>query len=390
MLIDQNMFCSVLLRALVRRNPMYLESIITNQVQANFCRDGWTGSGGALVAFQGIRSPHPPKSKANRVWHFEPLWYMLICVDACVNIKVLSGWHKAVENCLSKGGEDLVLCNWWTTAPVLVRSSVSSSALLLEVEEETAEEDIKEFDSMWWEIRKELDGYLQASQEHVRATQAAAQMLQNYAAKCAAGFSEMKRAYSLSVRAETHAHKILKACMGRCFYRCCWDGLKGSRWGNSRSFGCARPPLFESKGDALKNERNWDTGVLWRIYWCCVYSGAESSSGSYEEGSLWSDSPAADGSFRGSLSQLLQYVFPSGRKPLELVCWIALPQASLEISWWSGALSSRCWGRLCYSTTRPNSERSEKTMFLRDLLSSFEFFDVPLEFFWVLLSSFNV
>lgn len=87
---------------------------------------------------------------------------------------------------------------------------MSSSALLLEVEEETAEEDIKEFDSMWWEIRKELDGYLQASQEHVRATQAAAQMLQNYAAKCAAGFSEMKRAYSLSVRAETHAHKILK------------------------------------------------------------------------------------------------------------------------------------------------------------------------------------
>lgn len=90
------------------------------------------------------------------------------------------------------------------------RSSVSSSALLLEVEEETAEEDIKEFDSMWWEIRKELDGYLQASQEHVRATQTAAQMLQDYSAKCTSGFSEMKRAYTLSVRAETHAHKILQ------------------------------------------------------------------------------------------------------------------------------------------------------------------------------------
>lgn len=87
---------------------------------------------------------------------------------------------------------------------------MSSSALLLEVEEETAEEDIKEFDSMWWEIRKELDGYLQASQEHVRATQTAAQMLQDYSAKCTSGFSEMKRAYTLSVRAETHAHKILQ------------------------------------------------------------------------------------------------------------------------------------------------------------------------------------
>ena len=88
---------------------------------------------------------------------------------------------------------------------------MSGSALLLEVEEAAAEQDLKEFDAMWWEIRKELDGYLQASKEHVSATQAAAKMLQDYSATCTSGFSEMKRAYTLSVHAETNAHKILKS-----------------------------------------------------------------------------------------------------------------------------------------------------------------------------------
>mmetsp|Transcript_11866 Transcript_11866/g.14875 ORF Transcript_11866/g.14875 Transcript_11866/m.14875 type:complete len:211 (-) Transcript_11866:75-707(-) len=64
---------------------------------------------------------------------------------------------------------------------------------------------------MWWEIRKDLDSYLQASQEHVRTTQTAAQMLRDYSAKCASGFSEMKRAYTLSARAEKKAHDILKS-----------------------------------------------------------------------------------------------------------------------------------------------------------------------------------
>eukprot|EP00438_Fugacium_kawagutii_P014501 Skav208986 [mRNA] locus=scaffold395:9431:11834:- [translate_table: standard] len=91
------------------------------------------------------------------------------------------------------------------------RSSVTSSALLLEVEEESAEADVKEFDAMWWEIRQELDGYLQASQEYVTATQTAAGMLRDYSAMCTSGFAELKRAYTLSARAETRAHKILKS-----------------------------------------------------------------------------------------------------------------------------------------------------------------------------------
>lgn len=93
----------------------------------------------------------------------------------------------------------------------LPRSSVTSSALLLEVEEETAEADVKEFDAMWWEIRQELDGYLQASQEYVTATQTAAGMLRDYSAVCTSGFAELKRAYTLSARAEKRAHKILKS-----------------------------------------------------------------------------------------------------------------------------------------------------------------------------------
>lgn len=93
----------------------------------------------------------------------------------------------------------------------LPRSSVTSSALLLEVEEETAEADVKEFDAMWWEIRQELDDYLQASQEYVTATQTAAGMLRDYSAMCTSGFAELKRAYTLSARAEKRAHKILKS-----------------------------------------------------------------------------------------------------------------------------------------------------------------------------------
>lgn len=88
---------------------------------------------------------------------------------------------------------------------------MTSSALLLEVEEETAEADVKEFDAMWWEIRQELDGYLQASQEYVTATQTAAGMLRDYSAMCTSGFAELKRAYTLSARAEKRAHKILKS-----------------------------------------------------------------------------------------------------------------------------------------------------------------------------------
>jgi hypothetical protein len=201
---------------------------------------------------------------------------------------------------------------------VLVRSSVSSSALLLEVEEETAEEDIKEFDSMWWEIRKELDGYLQASQEHVRATQAAAQMLQDYAAKCAAGFSEMKRAYSLSVRAETHAHKILKRA---------WAAV---------STGVAEMASKVADGVILDHLAVHDLHSLNPKAMLSKMNGTEIQvfcDGSIDAAFTVVRKAAAEAMKKGLYGQTHRqlmvlfedpchnsYVFPSGRKPLELVC----------------------------------------------------------------------
>ena len=59
-----------------------------------------------------------------------------------------------------------------------MRSAVSSKNLLEEIEEEASEqawhqflqplslaEAMEDFDAMWWELRRDLDHYLQASQD---------------------------------------------------------------------------------------------------------------------------------------------------------------------------------------------------------------------------------
>ncbi|CAK9016359.1 Uncharacterized protein SCF082_LOCUS13144 [Durusdinium trenchii] len=79
-----------------------------------------------------------------------------------------------------------------------------------QVEEEASEEAMQEFDTMWWDMRRELDSYLGASLDYVHATTAAAQMLRDYSAHCKAGFAELKRSYSHSERAEKKAHRALK------------------------------------------------------------------------------------------------------------------------------------------------------------------------------------
>ena len=87
---------------------------------------------------------------------------------------------------------------------------MTTYAALLEVEEEASEEAMQEFDSMWWQMRRELDAYLDASSEYVIATKEAAQKLRDYTAHCSAGFSDLTHAYSQSRRAEKKAHIALK------------------------------------------------------------------------------------------------------------------------------------------------------------------------------------
>ena len=87
---------------------------------------------------------------------------------------------------------------------------MTASDVLSEMEEQAAERAMEEFDTMWWEIRQELDTYLQASQDYVDATNSAVQMLHSYTSECQAGFSALKQSYALSARAEKKAHEALK------------------------------------------------------------------------------------------------------------------------------------------------------------------------------------
>ncbi|CAE7209564.1 unnamed protein product [Symbiodinium sp. CCMP2592] len=61
------------------------------------------------------------------------------------------------------------------------------------------------FDSTWRTVRRHLDDYLQASQEHVKATRAASNMLQSYTTTCRAGFRQLKESYATFVRARKSA-----------------------------------------------------------------------------------------------------------------------------------------------------------------------------------------
>jgi len=60
-------------------------------------------------------------------------------------------------------------------------------------------------DSVWWKLRGELDGYVDAAEEQVRAYEEAFELLAGYR-HCSAGFSQVRKAYSQAeaIRVTTH------------------------------------------------------------------------------------------------------------------------------------------------------------------------------------------
>lgn len=66
------------------------------------------------------------------------------------------------------------------------------------------------FDTSWWEIRRELDAYLDAATEQARAMSSAVDALRGYTGKCQTSFEQLKNSYAASVRAEKKAHAVLK------------------------------------------------------------------------------------------------------------------------------------------------------------------------------------
>jgi len=86
----------------------------------------------------------------------------------------------------------------------------SKMSLVSEFQDARISQAMETFDSMWWAIRKTLDEYLEAAEEHVQATKAASEALRSYTAQCQTNFRQLQDAYAAHARAERKAHNVLK------------------------------------------------------------------------------------------------------------------------------------------------------------------------------------
>lgn len=136
-------------------------------------------------------------------------------------------------------------------------------------------EAMEDFDAMWWELRQDLDHYLQASQDserlvcgfdsspklcqaYVEATKEAVKMLQGYSAHCKADFADLKMAYARSSRAALRSSVALKMSLRQGAQGPCrvaeglgssdgklrGDGLQGSGWQHLGAPGSSRPAIL--------------------------------------------------------------------------------------------------------------------------------------------------
>jgi len=83
-------------------------------------------------------------------------------------------------------------------------------SVMTEFQEARVGQALETFDSMWWGIRRKLDGYLEAAGEHTQATQRAVEALRGYTSQCRVNFDQLKAAYAASARAERNSHEVLK------------------------------------------------------------------------------------------------------------------------------------------------------------------------------------
>lgn len=72
-----------------------------------------------------------------------------------------------------------------------------------------------EMDKVWWQLREELDGYLDAAEEQVQAFQGAFAELKGYR-QCSSGFAQITAAYNHATESRTAAHTRLRAAWRRC------------------------------------------------------------------------------------------------------------------------------------------------------------------------------
>ncbi|CAE7220774.1 unnamed protein product [Symbiodinium natans] len=84
-------------------------------------------------------------------------------------------------------------------------------SVLDELRDASVAQALETFDTMWWQVRRKLDAYLDAADDHTRAMSHAVDSLRSYAGQCHASFVQLKKSYAASIRAEKHDHATLKS-----------------------------------------------------------------------------------------------------------------------------------------------------------------------------------
>jgi len=88
--------------------------------------------------------------------------------------------------------------------------SLGAADVLNEVRISAAREMVLELDTSWWDLRRKLDRYLEATNSQVVAYEFAFSQMDAYVSKCSVGFPELKSAYNRAMDAEASAHRLLR------------------------------------------------------------------------------------------------------------------------------------------------------------------------------------
>eukprot|EP00928_Gymnodinium_smaydae_P020031 TRINITY_DN17730_c0_g1_i1.p1 TRINITY_DN17730_c0_g1~~TRINITY_DN17730_c0_g1_i1.p1 ORF type:complete len:819 (+),score=106.30 TRINITY_DN17730_c0_g1_i1:1-2457(+) len=93
-----------------------------------------------------------------------------------------------------------------------IRSRYEASAMdvVKEVQDLQINLLLSDLDSSWWSLRSQFDAYLKAAHDQVAAYGEAVTSLTGYTSKCSVKFSDLKMHYTKVMKAEEHAHNVLR------------------------------------------------------------------------------------------------------------------------------------------------------------------------------------
>jgi len=82
--------------------------------------------------------------------------------------------------------------------------------ILAEMREESTAHSLQEIDSIWWQLRSEIDTYLDAAEVQASTVTSALSMLSTYTSACTSTYDDVQAAYKSTARADKKAHSALK------------------------------------------------------------------------------------------------------------------------------------------------------------------------------------